>query len=53
MLELLLDVKTAIRLVAPGPIRVDELKKGLGEQSLGDDTVCGTSLSRIIRGMNI
>ena len=43
-LGLLLGVKTTIRLGPSKPIRVDgPLEKGLGQQSLGDDTVCGNS----------
>lgn len=43
-LELLLGEKTEIRLMPPAPTRIDSrLEKGLGEQSLGNDTVCGNS----------
>jgi hypothetical protein len=43
-LGLLLGVKTTISLVPPRPIRAGgQLQKGLGQQSLGDDTVCGNS----------
>jgi hypothetical protein len=41
-LELLLGEPVAITLLPPKPIRVDrELEKGLGQQALGEDTVCG------------
>lgn len=42
-LSLLLGLPVEIELAEPGPTRIpQELEKGLGEQSLGDDTVCGS-----------
>ena len=42
-LALLLGLAVSIEVVEPGPTWAGwELEKGLGEQSLGDDTVCGT-----------
>lgn len=43
-LELLLDETAIITLLPPQPTRVDrQLEKGLGQQALGEDTVCGNS----------
>ncbi|HLZ88266.1 MAG TPA: type VI secretion system baseplate subunit TssG, partial [Puia sp.] len=43
-LELLLGEDTEVRIVPPQPTLIDrQMEKGLGEQSLGDDTVCGSS----------